>query len=76
MQYAQYVGHALDRALDSAEELPFDVVTDRYVILSDQHRSQRDAVDEFRNCERAYNAALEADVLAAADLQRDVLSYT
>ena len=58
MSYPQVVGHALDRALDGAEELVFDTATDRYIILSDQHRGQRDAADQFQTCERAYNAAL------------------
>jgi len=58
MSYATHVGHALDHALNSAEALDFDVATGRYVILSDQHRGQRDGSDEFRRCERPYNAAL------------------
>ena len=32
--------------------------TDRYIIFSDQHRGVRNGADDFRGCERAYNAAL------------------
>ncbi|MGH7548075.1 MAG: metallophosphoesterase [Gemmatimonadales bacterium] len=58
MSYTQQVFNALDRAFDRAEELGFDIATDRYVIFSDQHRGQRDGADDFRRCERPYNAAL------------------
>jgi UDP-2,3-diacylglucosamine pyrophosphatase LpxH len=58
MSYVKHVRDALDRALDGAEELVCSVPTDRYVIFSDHHRGQRDGADDFRSCERPYNAAL------------------
>ena len=35
-----------------------DLTSDRYIIFSDLHRGIRNASDDFRNNERAYNAAL------------------
>lgn len=42
------------------EEKPraLDPNTDRYVIFSDQHKGARNAADDFRPCERAYDSAL------------------
>ena len=53
----------LDRVyeeLTDAETEPqsFDLFSDRFVIFSDQHRGARNGADDFRRCERAYNAAL------------------
>lgn len=42
----------------SAEPQTFDLASDRVVIFSDQHRGIRNGADDFRRCERAYNAAL------------------
>lgn len=36
----------------------FDLSSDRFIIFSDQHRGARNGADDFRRCERAYNAAL------------------
>lgn len=61
------VHHTLDKLYeqvldDEAQNgiITFDVSspTDRYIIFSDQHRGGRNRADEFRNSERAYNAAL------------------
>lgn len=63
-KYRRRVAEALDRAYQRAAEAdgghprPLDVGTARYVIFSDQHKGMRDGADDFRCCERAYNAAL------------------
>lgn len=35
-----------------------DIHTAKFVIFSDHHKGKRDGADDFRLCERAYNAAL------------------
>ncbi len=53
------VSAGLDDAYARAKTAkPFDVGHDRMIILSDMHRGARDGADDFRVCERAYNAAL------------------
>ena len=42
----------------TSEPQSFDLASDRIVIFSDQHRGARNGADDFRRCERAYNAAL------------------
>ncbi|MBK0379949.1 metallophosphoesterase [Mucilaginibacter segetis] len=37
----------------------FDVQSDRFIILSDQHKGARDGADMFAGCEKAYLSALE-----------------
>jgi predicted phosphodiesterase len=52
---------AFQRALDQEQaEGPavLDVRTAKLVIFSDHHKGKRDGADDFRLCERAYNAAL------------------
>jgi len=52
---------ALDAALDRAADepaLPCDVAAARFIIFSDHHKGARNHADDFRKCERAYNAAL------------------
>lgn len=63
--YHEQVCNALDEALKriaqaepAAGARTFDLSTGRYVILSDHHRGARNAADDFRRCERAYNAAM------------------
>ena len=49
------------RALQQEEgegQRMLDIHRDRLVIFSDHHKGRRDAADDFRLCERAYNAAL------------------
>lgn len=36
----------------------FDIGSAKFVIFSDHHKGKRDGADDFRLCERAYNAAL------------------
>lgn len=53
----------LDRLYDeltmpSSAPEAFDLASDQVVIFSDQHRGARNGADDFRRCERAYNAAL------------------
>jgi predicted phosphodiesterase len=53
------VAKGLDDAYGRAKAgKPFDIQRDRMVIFSDMHRGARDGADDFRICERAYNAAL------------------
>ncbi len=59
------VGKALDAALvrarkQEAEEGAFtiDIAKDKFIIFSDLHKGARNGADDFRVCERAYNAAL------------------
>lgn len=49
---------ALDAAHARAGTLEFALPADRLVILSDQHKGERDGADDFQRSERAYNAAL------------------
>jgi hypothetical protein len=55
------LGAAFQRANQrEREEGPavLDVRRDKFVIFSDHHKGRRDGADDFRICERAYNAAL------------------
>lgn len=62
--YGRRVAEALDstwqRCLDGKKSLTLDVdpASARFVIFSDQHKGIRNGADDFRGCERAYNAAL------------------
>ncbi len=52
---------AFRRALEREEaegEMVFDLYGPKIVIFSDHHKGSRDGADDFRVCERAYNAAL------------------
>lgn len=62
-QEIRLIQEELDRLYEeltaaSTEPQPFDLSSDRFVIFSDQHRGARNRADDFRRCERAYNAAL------------------
>ncbi len=64
-KFRRVISAALDGALSRAYkreqaegEMVFDLRTARFVIFSDHHRGNRDGADDFRVCERAYNAAL------------------
>lgn len=59
------VARVMDKVLARAERAGpcctrrrLDLSSDRYIIFSDLHRGTRNASDDFRNNERAYNAAL------------------
>jgi len=57
------INEELDRLYEelttaSPEPKSLDLTSDRIVIFSDQHRGIRNGADDFRRCERAYNAAL------------------
>lgn len=59
------VSAALDAAFKRALEqelaegkLGLDIHSTKFVIFSDHHKGNRDGADDFRVCERAYNAAL------------------
>ena len=52
---------AFQRALEqerAEDETVLDIRKGRFVIFSDHHKGNRDGADDFRICERAYNAAL------------------
>jgi UDP-2,3-diacylglucosamine pyrophosphatase LpxH len=51
----------LSRALEEEQtegQSVLDIRSARFVIFSDHHKGSRDGADDFRVCERAYNAAL------------------
>lgn len=61
--YDRQVAEALDNAYKRVVEKPgrldtFNLMSDRYVIFSDQHKGARNGADDFCRCERIYNAAL------------------
>lgn len=62
------VARGLARAYAAAptEQVELDAL--RVVILSDHHRGVRDGADDFRRCERAYNAALAHFLESGHDL--------
>jgi hypothetical protein len=52
---------AFKRALEQEQaegEMMLDIHSAKFVIFSDHHKGNRDGADDFRVCERAYNAAL------------------
>lgn len=63
-RYRQRVAEALDRAWqrtvdgEKSVTLDVDLASARFVVFSDQHKGIRNGADDFRSCERAYNAAL------------------
>jgi hypothetical protein len=59
-KYKRRIKKGLDRAFDAkATEVVSASVDDlRLVVFSDHHKGGRDGADDFRRCERAYNAAL------------------
>ena len=60
-KYELDIAKGLTRALDDASAVegpPFVLGRDRMILFSDLHKGGRDAADDFRRCERAYNAAL------------------
>ncbi len=57
--YDQQIAAGLQNAYDRhAHRATFNVERDKWVIFSDQHRGARDGADDFKACEKAYNAAL------------------
>ncbi|HEY0673128.1 MAG TPA: metallophosphoesterase [Longimicrobiales bacterium] len=57
--YDQQIARGMDKAyLNSPKLAEFNVETDKWVIFSDLHRGKRDGADDFKGCEKAYNAAL------------------
>jgi predicted phosphodiesterase len=56
--YERKVAAGLQKAYEEATHASFNVEKDKWVIFSDQHRGKRDGADDFRTCEKAYNAAL------------------
>ena len=60
MNERDWIHRRLQEEFDAAqqEEGVIDLDTARYIVFSDLHKGQRDNADDFRRCERAYNAAL------------------
>lgn len=60
MGYERNVHRRLQEVFEAAgaEERELRLESARYVVLSDQHKGQRDGADDFRRCERIYHAAL------------------
>ena len=63
--YQRRIAEALDAALERAKQAEaeeevktLDLASGRYIIFSDHHKGIRNGADDFRRCERAYNAAL------------------
>ncbi len=60
--YYKRIAGGLSREYDrhgGTETIGFDLKRDKFVITSDHHKGTRDGSDDFRKCEKAYNAALE-----------------
>src|SRR5262245_33904198 len=59
-KYQSSVHRAPSRAHEKAFVSPrsFRIGKDRMIIFSDLHKGARNGADDFRHCERAYNAAL------------------
>src|SRR5215210_1042646 len=59
-RYQRQISAGLTRAFEdgNTEQLSQDLDTTRLVVFSDHHKGARDAADDFRRCEPAYNAAL------------------
>jgi len=59
-RYAAGIANGLRKAFKRAEEReqPLELSQARIIVFSDQHKGTRDGADDFRRCERAYNAAL------------------
>ena len=58
---ADALDEAFKRALEQEQsegEMVLDVDHARFIIFSDHHKGNRDGADDFKVCERAYNAAL------------------
>jgi predicted phosphodiesterase len=65
IQSRKAVAEALDEAFKYAQdqekaegELVLDLKSAKFIIFSDHHKGNRDGADDFRICERVYNAAL------------------
>jgi hypothetical protein len=56
-QVDRRLNETVERISDQAA-LTLDAATAKWVIFSDMHKGARNAADDFRDCEKAYNAAL------------------
>jgi len=61
-RYQAAIRRGLSKAFDADETPSVDVELDalRWIVFSDHHKGERDGADDFRRCERSYNAALAA----------------
>ncbi|MFL5383390.1 MAG: metallophosphoesterase [Longimicrobiaceae bacterium] len=60
-RYQRQVAGRLDETVERIEDqaaLTLDAATAKWVIFSDLHKGARNHADDFRHCEKAYNAAL------------------
>jgi hypothetical protein len=60
VKYQSDVAKRLQQTYDDKKTETLDLVlkSAKLIIFSDQHKGARDGADDFRRCERAYNAAL------------------
>lgn len=58
--YQRDIARGLSRAYadPATEQRDLELSTARLIVFSDHHKGSRDGADDFRRCERAYNAAL------------------
>jgi predicted phosphodiesterase len=57
--YEKGIADGLNKAYAKpSASVVFNVETDKWIIFSDLHRGKRDGADDFKRCEKAYNAAL------------------
>ncbi len=60
-QYRKAIERGLTKAFEAAgDPVDVDVADLRWIVFSDHHKGERDGADDFRRCERTYNAALAA----------------
>lgn len=59
-RYREDIAKGLSRVFDAKGTDTLDVELDglRWIVMSDHHKGARDGADDFRRCERVYNAAL------------------
>ena len=62
------VAKGLARAYGKARVEQVELDELRLIVFSDHHRGERDGADDFRRCERAYNAALAHHLETGHDL--------
>lgn len=62
IKYQDNIAKGLQRAYDDKKteklDLDLDLESSKLIVFSDHHKGARDGADDFRRCERAYNAAL------------------
>src|ERR671914_504868 len=61
-KYRKAIRRGLSKAFTASgtPTVEVDIGELRWVVFSDHHKGERDGADDFRRCERSYNAALGA----------------